>query len=134
MIGGLSRASSRAHVARAFLEGIAQRVAEAADSVWEAGGRPHVLRADGGASANDVLVQIQADLLGMPVERSRVRDGAALGAAALAARAVGMWNGDRGIAAWNPERVFEPRIGEAEREERRAQWKRRVALAGQELA
>jgi glycerol kinase len=129
LVGGLSRGSTRAHVARAFLEGIAQRVTDAAECVWEACERPSALRADGGASANDQLLQLQADLLGIRVERSPVRDGAALGAAALAARAVGSASDD--FAPWRPDRIFEPTIRDAERIERRAAWKRRLALAAE---
>jgi glycerol kinase len=133
LVGGLSRGSTRAHVARAFLEGIAERVTDAAECVWEACERPAALRVDGGASESDVLLQMQADLLGIAVERSAVRDGAALGAAALAARAVRS-NESETLAAWRPQRVFEPRIDPAEREARRATWTRRVALAAQETA
>jgi glycerol kinase len=132
LVGGLSRGSTRAHLARAFVEGIAQRVTDAAECVWEACERPPALRVDGGASANDLLLQLQADLLGIRVERSPVRDGAALGAAALAARAVDMAAKDAGLAPWQPDSVFEPRISVTEREERRAVWKRRLALAAQE--
>ncbi len=125
-IGGLSRASTRAHIARAVLEGIAQRVVDAAEAVWQAGAKPAVLRVDGGASANDVLLQMQADLLGMPVERSAARDGAALGAALLAARATKIWPDD--AIAWRPDAVFEPKIDDCEREARRAAWRRRIEL------
>ena len=132
MIGGLTRGTSRAHIARAFLEGIAQRVADAAECVWAASNTPTALRADGGASANEVLMQLQADLLGLPVECSRERDGAALGAAALAAQATGFW-GSGDVDAWRPARVFEPAIAADVREQRREQWKRRLALATQDL-
>jgi glycerol kinase len=134
LVGGLSRGSTRAHVARAFLEGIAQRATDAAECVWEACERPPVLRVDGGASANDLLLQLQADLLGVPVERSSVRDGAALGAAALAARAVDAAGEHGALATWRPDKVFEPRVSGAQRDERRAVWKRRLALAAQESA
>jgi glycerol kinase len=133
LVGGLSRGSTRAHVARAFLEGIAHRVTDAAECVWEACERPSALRVDGGASESDTLLQMQADLLGMPVERSSVREGAALGAAALAANAVRPGEAEA-LASWRPRRVFEPRASAAEREERRATWKRRLALAAQETA
>jgi glycerol kinase len=133
LVGGLSRGSTRAHLARAFVEGIAHRVTDAAECVWQACDRPRALRVDGGASANDLLLQLQADLLGIRVERGPVRDGAALGAAALAARSVAETAGE-GLAAWRPEIAFEPEISDAERAERRAVWKRRLALAAQESA
>jgi glycerol kinase len=133
MIGGLSRGSGRAHIVRAVLEGIAQRVADAAETVWQAGSRPAALRVDGGGSSNDFLMQTQADLLGIPVERSRERDGAALGAARLAAAAVGAWNGGEAGLAWKADRTFEPAIGDDEREASRAVWKQRLQLAAREL-
>jgi glycerol kinase len=128
-IGGLSRGSTRAHLARAFLDGIAQRVTDVAASVWESGQRPSALRADGGASANDTLMQMQADLLGMPVERSSIREGAALGVAMLARRAIG---DDIDDAPWSPDRAFEPRISDAERQERREAWAVCVGRAARE--
>jgi glycerol kinase len=134
VIGGLSRGSTRAHIVRAVLEGVAQRVADAAETVWEAGARPAALRADGGASANDFLMQTQADLLGLPVERSAEHDGAALGAARLAAIAVGAWDGADLASSWTPQRVFEPVLGEDARQTSRAIWKRRLHLAAGELA
>ncbi|MBI5505452.1 MAG: glycerol kinase [Deltaproteobacteria bacterium] len=127
MIGGLSRGSTRAHVARAVLEGVAQRVADVAESLSEGVTMAPSLRADGGASRNDFLLQCQADLLGVPVERSLISDGAALGAARLAGIGVGFWPGEH-AAQWNSERVFEPAISADERESARALWKRRLAL------
>jgi len=126
MIGGLSRGTTRAHLARAFLEGLAHRVADAAESVWKACPRPAALRVDGGASANDVLLQMQADYLGMPVARSGGRDGAALGAAAMAGSALRLWKGNEGALAWTPERVFEPTTDQERRAEARATWRRRL--------
>jgi glycerol kinase len=131
MIGGLSGGTTRAHLARAFLEGIAHRVADAAEAVWEACARPAALRVDGGASRNDVLLQLQAEFLGMPVERSPAIDGAALGAAALAARAAAGAD-TLSEEAWRPQRVFEPSLDVARREELRATWKSRLRLAAQE--
>jgi len=132
VIGGLSRAATRAHVARAVLEGIAWRCREVydalcADSPHEA---PASLRADGGAARNDVLLQAQADALGLPVERPEVLDAAALGAAYLAGLATGMWRDTDDLRhAWRRERVFEPRLGVDERETQLARWRRYVAAA-----
>ena len=133
VVGGLSRGTTRAHVVRAMLEGIAERVVDVADAVWQETARPAVLRVDGGASRNDFLMQSQADLLGMPVERSPISDGSALGAARLAAIAIG-----RGKAVdampWRPDRVFEPAISADERGARRRRWKRRLELVTADLA
>jgi glycerol kinase len=127
MIGGLSRGTTRAHIARALLEGVAQRVADVAESIAEGVAPATSLRADGGASRNDFLLQAQADLLGMPVERSALADGAALGAARLAGVGVGVWS-ESAVAEFHAERVFEPRLSEDERCARRARWAKRVQL------
>jgi glycerol kinase len=132
VIGGLSRASTRAHVVRALLEGIAWRCREVYDALSSASPHPPPprLRADGGAARNDVLLQAQADALGIPVERAPVLEAAALGAAYLAGLAVGAWKStDELAAAWRPARVFEPRLGTAEREERFARWRAHVPAA-----
>ncbi len=129
LLGGLSRATTRAHIVRAVLEGIAQRVTDVADSVWENSGRPDVLRVDGGASRNDVLMQMQADFLGLPVERSRLVECGAAGAARLAGLGAGLYSGTDELAAlWSVERRFEPTLDAGRREESRAAWKRRVEL------
>ncbi len=130
LLGGVSRSTGRAHIVRAVLEGVAQRVCDVAESVGQAGEAPAVLRADGGAARNDFLMQTQADLLGIPVERSSVVEGAALGAAKLAGMGVGLWSGADELASlWEAERVFEPAMGAEERAESRATWSRRVELA-----
>lgn len=127
MIGGLSRGSTRAHIAHAMLEGIAHRVADVADSIAEGVALAHTLRADGGASRNDFLLQRQADLLGIAVERSATSDGAVLGAARLAAVGVGFWP-ESSAAGFAADRVFEPSISADERALRREAWKKRVDL------
>ncbi|HWP65277.1 MAG TPA: FGGY family carbohydrate kinase, partial [Candidatus Limnocylindria bacterium] len=119
VIGGLSRASTRAHVVRAVLEGIAWRCREVFDALaaHSPGGAPSRLRADGGAARSDVLLQAQADALGIPVERAPVLEAAALGAAYLAGLATGVWASTDDLAAgWTPARRFEPALGAAERE------------------
>jgi glycerol kinase len=88
------------------------------------------LRVDGGASANDFLMQRQADLLGIPVERAAVAESTALGAAALAGLAVRLWPSPDAFAArWQADRVFEPRLSEDERTSLRRDWRRAVERA-----
>ena len=125
-ICGLSRAASRAHVVRAVLEGVAQRVVDAANTVWLTADPPASLRADGGASRNDFLMQRVADFLGIPVERSNESDGSAVGAAALAAMSTGI-SSDGWAGGFVADRVFEPSISDDEREALRALWVERVA-------
>jgi glycerol kinase len=137
VIGGLSRASTRAHVVRALLEGIAWRCREAFDALAAASphARPARLRADGGAARSDVLLQAQADALGIPVERAPVLEAAAVGAAYLAGLATGVWASTAALeTAWRPARVFEPSLAEAERETRFARWRAHVAAARAESA
>jgi glycerol kinase len=132
VVGGLSRASTRAHVVRAVLEGIAWRCREVYDALRADSPHPAPasLRADGGAARNDVLLQAQADALGLPVERPCVLDAAALGAAYLAGLACGVWQDTDDLRhAWRRERVFEPRLGAAERDARFARWRAHVAAA-----
>ncbi|MCA1857068.1 glycerol kinase GlpK [Massilia oculi] len=130
-IVGMTRGTTGAHIARAAVEAIAYQSAEllvamqkdAACAVTE-------IRADGGAARNDLLMQFQADLLGVPVLRPRVLETTALGAAYLAGLAVGYWDSREDIARqWQVERRFEPAMGEQERTERMARWGRAVAHA-----
>jgi len=137
VIGGLSRAATRAHVVRAVIEGIAWRCREVYDAL--AAHAPHPapprLRADGGAARNDVLLQAQSDALGIPVERAPVLEAAALGAAYLAGLATGVWaSADNLRAGWHPARTFEPRLSADERETRFARWRAHVAAARAEGA
>jgi glycerol kinase len=98
-----------------------------ADSPYPA---PATLRADGGAARNDVLLQLQADALGLPVERPTVIQAGALGAAYLAGLATGVWSStDELAASWRRDRVFEPRLDATTREERFAAWQRHVSAA-----
>jgi glycerol kinase len=131
MIGGLSRGSSGPQIARALLEGIAHRVCDVAEAVWVGTGRPDALRADGGASTNDLLLQLQADFLGLPVERGADADGSAWGVARLASRALCLDDGSCGERAPSGQRWFEPAISEDERQARRRTWLHRAALACQ---
>jgi glycerol kinase len=94
LISGITRGTTSAHIVRAALEGIAFQVADVLDLLP---GGVEVLRADGGASANGFLMQFQADLLGCPVEVAAEQETTAVGAAALAGRAMGLWPGDDAI-------------------------------------
>ena len=123
---GITRGTTRAHVVRATLEAIAFEVRDVADLMME-GGSPdggRVLRADGGASANDLLMQLQADQLQVPVERPVVGETTALGAAFLAGLATGTWSSTEELAAtWRLDRRFEP--GHRD-DEAYARWRRAV--------
>ena len=132
VVGGLSRATTRAHVVRAMLEGIAWRCREVYDALRAdvPHPAPTTLRADGGAAKNDVLLQLQADALGLPVERPTVIEAAALGAGYLAGLATGVWRTAAELhQAWHRDRLFEPTMSPAAREERFAAWQRHVAAA-----
>jgi len=121
---GLTRGSTRAHIARATLEAIAFQVADLADAVAADCGTPLAeLRVDGGAAANDLLLQIQADLLQRPVVRPRVIETTALGAAYFAGVASGFWPDLASVAEhWQIDRRFEPGIPPAEARRRRDRW------------
>lgn len=128
LIIGLSRATTRAHVARAALEAIALSVADVVECMQrDAGLALAALRVDGGASGNDLLMQIQADVLGIPVERPAVVETTALGAALLAGLAVGFYaSADDVAAARRVERTFEPQMPAATSEQLRAAWDKAV--------
>ncbi|WP_456425108.1 glycerol kinase GlpK [Rhodocaloribacter sp.] len=121
---GLTRGATAAHLARAALEGIAYQVADVLEAMEaDAGIRLAELRVDGGASGNDLLLQFQADLLGVPVVRPKVLETTALGAAYLAGLAVGYWNGLDDIAEqWVEDRRFAPSMPEDEVRRLRAGW------------
>jgi glycerol kinase len=130
-IVGLTRGTTRAHLVRATLEAIAHQTCDVVEAMAADRGAPLlVLRVDGGASANDFLMQRQADLLGILVERAAVAESTALGAAALAGLAVGLWPSPAGFAArWQADRVFEPRLTADERASLRHTWRRAVERA-----
>ncbi len=125
---GISRGTTRAHIARAALEAIAFQSAEVLVAMQKDAGRPLLeLRVDGGATANDLLMQFQADLLGVPVVRPKVTETTALGAAYLAGLAVGFWNSADEVAArWKVDRRFEPAMSREEATDRVRQWSRAV--------
>ncbi len=128
---GLTRGSGKAHVVRAALEAIAFQTRDLMECfVADAGVHAAALQVDGGAAANDFLMQFQADVLGLPVRRPRELETTALGAAYLAGLAVGSWRSAEEIAAnWQEERRFEPSMPEREREARYAGWRRAVERA-----
>ena len=134
-IVGLTRGSTIAHIARAALESIAFQSAELlaamAKDVVAAGGAPVAeLRVDGGASVNDLLMQFQADLLGIPVVRPKVVETTALGAAYLAGLACGVYAGTDELAAqWQAERTFHPTMPRARASELMQRWDHAVAQA-----
>jgi glycerol kinase len=131
-IGGLTRGATKAHVARAAMEGIAFRVREMLDRIYEDSGlpRPSVLAVDGGASANNLFMQIQADALGQPVERMAPIEATAFGAAILAGQAEGVWGPDAVDRLRKIDRTFEPTWSAEEREERFDGWRRACGLPG----
>ncbi len=122
-IGGLTRATTRAHIARAVLEGIAFRLREVRDATAAAMAPIGALRADGGASRSDPLMQIQADVLGTPVERLAIAEASALGAAVGAGVGAGLWPIDHGAALRRIDRTFEPALSTDETEGRFAKWR-----------
>ena len=128
LLVGLTRGTGLPQIARATVESIAYQVhdvleAMEADAHRDAG----VLRVDGGAAANDLLLQFQADLLGVPVERPVVTETTALGAAFLAGIAVGLWHGTEDVeAAWALDRRFEPSMDPGERSRLLRGWRRAV--------
>jgi glycerol kinase len=126
---GITRGTQRAHIARAALEGIAFQVADVLDAMKKDAQIPiGELRVDGGACANNLLMQFQADILRVPVVRPEIIETTALGAAYLAGLAVGFWKNEDEIArVWKSERVFEPCMSLDEVEHRRKRWSDAIA-------
>ena len=123
---GLTGGTSTAHIARATLEGIACQVVGVLVAMEMDAGQPmKELRVDGGAATSDLLMQLQADLLGTPVLRPTVTETTAAGAAYLAGLAVGVWKGVEEISGqWQVERRFEPAMPEQQRSNLLGQWRR----------
>lgn len=128
---GITRGTTRAHLARAALEGIAFQVADLLDAVRADTGRAlPELRVDGGAARSDLLMQIQADLLGVPIRRPQVNETTALGAGYLAGLAVGFWRDVNELAAhWSAERTFEPGMSRDQAQAKLARWRQAVERA-----
>jgi glycerol kinase len=131
LIIGLTRGTTRAHIARAALEGIAYQVADVLHAMEsDAGIRLKELRVDGGACANNLLMQFQADLLGVPVVRPHVAETTALGAAYLAGLAVGFWKDQKEIAThWDADRRFTATTKPTARKKLIASWTRALERA-----
>jgi glycerol kinase len=130
MIVGLTRGAGRAHLARAALEAMAYSTHDVLDLMSVcAKTRFERLRVDGGATANDWLLQFQADVLGVPVVVAQVAETTALGAAFLAGVGVGRWTQGRVRELWRARATFEPAMSEDERAERRGRWSRAVECA-----
>jgi glycerol kinase len=123
-IAGLTRGTKAGHIARAALEGIAFQVADVLEVMHKDSGIAlHQLRVDGGACANNLLMQFQADILGVPVVRPKGVETTALGAAYLAGLAVGYWKDRTAVqASWQADRVFEPGKSADEVAYRRRRW------------
>ena len=123
-LSGMSRGTTKAHIARAALDAIACQSADVLLAMQQDSGvNLAELRVDGGAASNDMLMQLQADMLGVPVLRPQVTETTALGAAYLAGLAVGVWQSADDIAAhWQLERRFEPHWSDAQRQEQLGAW------------
>ena len=129
-ITGLTRGTTKAHLVRAALEAIAFSSAELLEGMTGGAGlRVPFLRVDGGATANNWLMQFQADLIGVPVERPDVVETTALGAGALAGLALGVWPSIEAFTAGRKYARFEPHISAGEREAHWAGWRRAVGAA-----
>jgi glycerol kinase len=130
-IVGLTRGTSRAHIARAALEAMAYQTRDVVECMQKDSGiKARELRVDGGATRNDFLCQFQADILGIPVVRPVITETTALGAAYLAGLAVGFWKNEKDIASqWQIEKRFEPQMKRSERERLYEGWQEAVAKA-----
>ncbi len=127
-IAGLTRGSNAAHIARATLESMCYQTRDVLEAMT-ADSNVHVktLRVDGGAVVNNLLMQFQADILGVPVQRPKVAETTALGAAYLAGLATGFWSSIQEVAEqWAVDRTFEPKMSVDERDKLYANWKRAV--------
>jgi glycerol kinase len=131
LLMGLDRSTNLGHVARAVLEGIALQTYELAQAMTQDSGQPiPVLKVDGGASANDLLMQYQADILGVPVVRPRNLQTTAAGAAFLAGIGAGVWEAPDEIrGSWRAEKTFRPKMDDSARAQALEKWKRAVERA-----
>jgi glycerol kinase len=130
-IVGLTRGTTKAHIARAALEGISLQVMDVLKSMEaDSGIRLKELRVDGGASANDLLMQLQADILNVPVVRPKVAETTALGAAYLAGLAVGYWKNQADIAQqWQTDKRFSPAMKAPARKRITQEWEKALKQA-----
>ena len=130
-ITGITRGTTAAHLARAGLDGIALQVADVVGALAaDLGGAIGELRVDGGAAANDLLMQTQADLLDVHIVRPQMLETTAWGAASLAGLTAGVWPDLAAVQElWQPERVFEPQMSAARRRDRLGEWQAAVTAA-----
>jgi glycerol kinase len=128
---GMTRGTHRGHIARATLEAIALQSVELARAMQKDAAAPLIeLRVDGGATVNDLLMQIQADLAGIPVIRPSVTESTARGAAFLAGLAVGTWKGLSEIGSlWQADRTFRPELPDGAAEAALLRWRDAVDRA-----
>jgi len=128
---GITRGTTSGHLARASLESIAYQVRDVIDSIFkETNFQIPSLRVDGGGTANSLLMQFQADILGIPIQVAKVTETTGLGAGYLAGLAAGIWKNTTEIAEqWQPAKVYEPRMSSDERETLYHNWKRAVERA-----
>jgi glycerol kinase len=128
---GMTRGTTRAHIARAALESIAFQTADLIEAMQQDCGRPLAeLRVDGGAARNDLLMQFQADLLGVPVLRPVNTETTAFGAAAFAGLGIGLWRTQAELSAlWKLDKRFEPQRAVEDMAKRRARWRQAVDRA-----
>jgi glycerol kinase len=127
-IVGLTRGSTIGHIARATLESMCYQTRDVLEAmIADSKTDLKALRVDGGASVNNLLMQFQADILGVPVQRPKVAETTALGAAYLAGLAVGFWSSQEEVAEhWAIDRTFEPQMGADQRDQLYTNWKRAV--------
>ncbi|MGB8494198.1 MAG: glycerol kinase GlpK [Candidatus Acidiferrum sp.] len=130
---GITRDATGGHVARAALEGVAFQVADLLEAMQsDTGKKLRELRVDGGLTRSELLMQFQADILGIPIVRPAVTETTALGAAYLAGLATGFWKNLQDEASqWKAEKVFEPKMRRAQAGEMRARWQEALARAKQ---
>jgi glycerol kinase len=129
-IVGLTRGTGRAHIVRATLEAIAFQTLDAVRAMEAASGTPLTeLRADGGATANEWLMQFQSDVLGVPVVVPEIAETTALGAALLAGVGAGVWSQDQVVRNWHERARYEPRMADSERDALLADWGRALQCA-----
>ncbi|GHO65337.1 glycerol kinase 2 [Ktedonobacter sp. SOSP1-52] len=128
---GLTRGTTMGHIARATLESMCYQTRDVLEAmVADSGVDLKALRVDGGAAVNNTLMQFQADILGVPVQRPKVAETTALGAAYLAGIATNFWGGPQEVAAqWAIDQTFEPRMSEDQREKLYMGWKKAVERA-----
>ena len=128
---GVTRATNRAHIARAVLEGIVYQVGDLARTMeFDAGKKLEELKVDGGASVSNVMMQFQADMLDVPVNRPKCVESTALGAAYLAAIGAGIYRDEQEVMHyWESEKIFRPQMSEVERARRQRGWTKAVEKA-----